>query len=158
MKICKKCGETKPLSEYYKHAQMADGHLNICKDCKRADAINVRNANIDYYRAYDQSRANNPERVKAREDYAKSAAGIESQSLAKKRFSKRNPVARKCSGAVNNAVKNGLLIKQPCEVCGSTGLVHGHHDDYSKPLDVRWLCPKHHAEWHKHNEPINRNG
>lgn len=158
MKTCKKCGETKPLSEYYKHSKMADGHLNICKDCKRADAINVRNANIDYYRAYDQSRANNPKRVKAREDYAKTAEGIASANAAKTRFSERNPVARKCTTAVGNAVRDGRLIRMPCEVCGSTDRIHAHHDDYSKPLDVRWLCPKHHAEWHKHNEPINRNG
>jgi len=158
MKHCKKCGEEKPLSEYYKHAKMADGHLNVCKDCKRSDAINVRNSNIEYYRAYDRARANNPERVQSRENYAKSESGKVAQGAAKKRFSERNPVARKCTHAVNNAVRDGKLIKQPCEVCGSTTKVHGHHDDYSKPLDVRWLCPKHHAEWHKRNEPINRNG
>lgn len=158
MKQCRKCGKTKPLSEYYRHAKMADGHLHSCKDCKRADAINVRNANIDYYRAYDQARANNPERVQAREDYAKTAEGISSANAAKIRFSERNPIAKKCATAVGNAVRDGRLIKMPCEVCGSISRIHGHHDDYSKPLDVRWLCPKHHAEWHKHNEPLNRNG
>ena len=158
MKHCKKCGEEKPLSEYYKHAKMADGHLNVCKDCKRSDAINVRNSNIEYYRAYDRARANNPERVQARENYAKSDAGKLCSKKSHKRFIENNPVARFCQNSVNNAIRDGKLMKQPCEVCGSTAKVHGHHDDYSKPLDVRWLCPKHHAEWHKHNEPINRNG
>ena len=41
----------------------------------------------------------------------------------------------------------------PCEVCGATK-AQAHHCNYSKPLDVRWLCPKHHAEWHKHNTPL----
>ncbi len=34
-KLCKDCGESKPLSEYYKHLRMADGHLNSCKDCRK---------------------------------------------------------------------------------------------------------------------------
>jgi hypothetical protein len=37
----------------------------------------------------------------------------------------------------------------PCKNCGSVIGVHAHHDDYSKPLDVMWLCPLHHKERHK---------
>ena len=47
----------------------------------------------------------------------------------------------------SNAIKSGQLIRQPCEVCGNTR-AHAHHDDYTKPLDVRWLCPKHHCRLH----------
>lgn len=43
------------------------------------------------------------------------------------------------------ARRAGLLIPQPCQVCGRTDDVEGHHPDYSKPLEVQWLCPKHHA-------------
>ena len=41
----------------------------------------------------------------------------------------------------------GVLIKKPCEKCGDPK-AQGHHDDYSKPLDVRWLCAFHHREHH----------
>ena len=51
--------------------------------------------------------------------------------------------------AVVNAVARGNLIRGPCAVCGSTERIHGHHDDYDKPLDVIWLCPKHHGERHR---------
>lgn len=57
-------------------------------------------------------------------------------------------VKRRANAMVARAVKKGALIRQPCEVCGLSATV-AHHDDYSKPLDVRWLCWGHHAEYHK---------
>jgi len=45
------------------------------------------------------------------------------------------------------ALKDGSLIRQPCEVCGSLHS-EGHHTDYSKPLEVQWLCRKHHKQEH----------
>jgi hypothetical protein len=51
------------------------------------------------------------------------------------------------------AINEGLLKRQPCEVCGTEQDVQSHHDDYSKPLEVRWLCRKHHRE-HHNNEKI----
>lgn len=42
------------------------------------------------------------------------------------------------------AKKRGRLIPQPCCVCGGTEKIHAHHEDYSKPLDVIWVCTKHH--------------
>jgi len=49
--------------------------------------------------------------------------------------------------AVRHALRNGLLQKAPCEVCGSERS-EAHHDDYSLPLAVRWLCKRHHAAHH----------
>jgi hypothetical protein len=45
------------------------------------------------------------------------------------------------------AIRSGALIKQPCEVCANPKS-EAHHDDYSKPLEVRWLCKAHHSEHH----------
>lgn len=50
---------------------------------------------------------------------------------------------------VRKAIASGKLTKKPCEVCGATYRIHAHHDDYSKPSDVRWLCALHHSEHHK---------
>lgn len=47
-----------------------------------------------------------------------------------------------------HTIKKGVLIKQPCEVCGEVK-VDAHHDDYTKPLDIRWLCRKHHLAHHR---------
>lgn len=48
---------------------------------------------------------------------------------------------------LNYAVKNGLVIKEPCRVCGDKKS-QGHHEDYRKPLSVIWLCDYHHREIH----------
>ena len=50
------------------------------------------------------------------------------------------------------AIASGKLTKKPCEKCGAEA--EAHHDDYNYPLKVRWLCRKHHAEWHRFNKPI----
>lgn len=50
MKNCKQCDKAKPLSEYYKHKDMSDGHLNICKECKRSYAREQDTKERDYIR------------------------------------------------------------------------------------------------------------
>lgn len=74
-------------------------------------------------------------------------------SAAKSAWINRNPIARRAHHAVSNAVRDGKLKSQSCEVCGS-GTVHAHHEDYSKPLEVRWLCPAHHAATHVESREV----
>jgi len=64
-----------------------------------------------------------------------------------KQWRDTHPEAVIASCAVVAALREGRLIQQPCEVCGSIK-TDGHHDDYSKPLDVRWLCRRHHKQLH----------
>lgn len=49
---------------------------------------------------------------------------------------------------LDKAIKRGIIKKEPCEICDSTIQVAGHHKDYSKPLEVNWLCPRHHGSLH----------
>lgn len=154
-KKCFKCGETKSLSEFYKHKMMADGHLNKCKECQKKDVRENRLLKIEYYTEYEKKRAMLPHRVEARADYAKTEAGKVSIKRSSVRWRKNNPVKRLANNAVNNAIRGGLLHKpNSCECCGnSSNIIHGHHDDYAYPLNVRWLCPACHMRWHRSNGP-----
>jgi hypothetical protein len=140
VKRCIKCGEEKPLDAYYTHPMMADGHLNKCIECTKSDARSNRAARLAYYQAYDRSRAKLPHRVNERKERAKAAPRPRPES---------DPVKRAARVAVGNAVRDGALLKSPeCEVCGVTTDTHGHHEDYSKPLEVIWVCTACHALIH----------
>ncbi len=147
-KKCFKCGKVKPLDEFYRHPQMKDGHLNKCKECAKKDIAEDRINNPEKLKARDKKRNGLPHRVKERKRYAQSPKGKKVCNKAKKKWIERNPLKRLACQIVQEALRTGRLEKQPCEKCGSTIRVHGHHDDYYKPLEVRWLCPKCHKEFH----------
>ena len=149
-KQCFKCGRILDLSEFYKHPQMLDGHLNKCKDCAKKDIRKNRLDKIDYYREYDKKRANNQERIEARERYRQTPAGKTAVYKATKNQRAKNPERQKIYRDCEKLLKNPHV----CSECGSTTRVEAHHDDYNKPLDVRWLCRKCHSQWHKTHKTI----
>ena len=91
-----------------------------------------------------------PKRRAAMDAYA--AEHPEVLAAGARRYRERNPEKRAAHTAVGNALRSGRLVKGPCEreaEGGCSAPIHGHHDDYSKPLEVRWLCAAHHAVEHK---------
>lgn len=66
----------------------------------------------------------------------------------RRRAAKFSPERRRASTLVQTELYHGRLVRQPCEVCGTTVRVDAHHDDYAKPLEVRWLCKGHHKQHH----------
>lgn len=129
---CKGCGATKPLDEYYKHPTSAGGRRATCKPCLRTKAREYHVANrVARAERGAAWRAKNPEKVarSARKWYANNRQ----KWLAHRR--------------VRYAIETGRLVREPCECCGAVP-VHAHHDDYSKPLEVRWLCPRCHKAEH----------
>lgn len=138
MKHCFKCGGCFALSEFYKHSGMADGHLNKCKTCTKAD-VRVRRKTNPAVQEYDRKRGN-----RQSSDYQKQYRAAYPKKYAAHSF-------------VNNQIKGGKMINPGiCEVCESTFAVEGHHDDYDKPQKVRWLCSLCHKRWHsEHGEALN---
>ena len=65
------------------------------------------------------------------------------------KWREKNPVKRWAHKALESALRRGLLERKPCEVegCGDEN-TDAHHDDYSRPMAVRWLCRRHHKAEH----------
>lgn len=151
MKRCFKCEEEFPLSEFYKHKQMKDGHVNKCKSCSKKDVRKNYSDKREYYLAYDKKRyRENPSRKMANLAYAKTEQGKIVQNAAKKRWQERNAEKRAAHIILGNAVGKGKIEKpKSCSKCGADNVrICGHHHDYSKPLDVVWLCSACHAKEH----------
>jgi len=136
-KPCISCGETKALDEFYKHPAMLDGHLNKCKLCVKAyTRAHYRIPEVRMrVKAYDAKRESLPSRKLRKLEY-------------KRAYKLKNRVKLIARNLVASALKKGRLYKKPCEVCGSQK-VEAHHTDYSKPLDVTWLCFTHHRQAHE---------
>ncbi len=131
-KTCFRCDRDLPLGMFYKHSVMKDGHLGKCKDCAKLDVRNNYALKRSQYQAYEKRRFQTPKRK---------VGLIEAQ----RRRRKNNPEKYKAYNALSYAVKSGKLVQGPCVYCGNPKS-QGHHDDYSKPLDVRWVCFKCHRE------------
>ena len=157
MKVCFKCGQLKPLSEFYKHPAMADGHLNKCKECAKKDIRENREANLEYYRQYDRERSLDPRRIKANLDRQKTEKGAEIHRRALKKYAEQHPDRAKATRAVRAAVVSGKLSKQPCVICGSEERIQAHHFDYELPLSVIWVCEHCHKAIHRGLNELKRN-
>jgi hypothetical protein len=62
-----------------------------------------------------------------------------------KRWKVKNREKIRCYKRYHYALETGGIVRGPCAVCGIEEGVEGHHEDYSKPLEVKWLCPVHHG-------------
>jgi ribosomal protein S27AE len=126
-KRCSKCGEEKDLTEFYADRQRRDGHSHMCKVCKRKVA---------------REHMRKPE-MRAREN-ARYAASAELRAKKQERKAasyRADPTKASLRALAAYAVRKGRLVEPgTCEVCGSSGPLERHHDDYTKPLEVRWLC------------------
>ena len=149
MKKCTGCGTLKPLEQYYKHPATPDGHASKCKECAKAIVKAAREKNADKYRNYDKARALRPDRVAARSEYAKTENGKAAAKRARAAYVKKSPERRAAHVALGNAVRSGHVTPWPvCAVPECCSKPEAHHPDYSRPLDVVWLCSAHHKQAH----------
>lgn len=182
MKTCNRCGDSKSLDDFYRNAGMPDGHLKQCKACtrerQRAYQQTPRGREV-MSAARRRYLERNPEasRRSRRAQYDSDPEGFRAKrrAIAERAYA-RDPEAAKrrvrehearapeqvaARRAVRNALRDGVLARPDlCEGCGSEGLatkdgrspIQAHHADYSRPLDVTWLCTACHGA--EHREPV----
>jgi hypothetical protein len=146
LRTCSRCKESKSLDQFEKDKRWPSGRGSRCRPC----AIARKDP------AWSQSHAErNRERLAERRRQYHQAH--REQDLEKHRR-QRATEKGKARQALKDAVKAGKLVKPTtCERCNKftiPRLLHAHHHDYSKPLDVRWYCSVCHGWAHrKHNGP-----
>lgn len=64
------------------------------------------------------------------------------------KWKRANPQKVWAHQALRSAKRRGLVIQEPCEECGDPN-AEAHHDDYDRPMCVRWLCRRHHVRLHR---------
>ena len=138
-KKCSKCKTAKPVSEFRKMSGRKSLHC-WCNQCC-----------ADYSRQWQKQ---NKEKARASTSkYQKTQKGKLTLKNAARRRREIAPVKPndrlklRARQKARQAFDSGKIIKQPCEVCGDTS-VQMHHDDYTKPLEVRFFCKKHHLLLH----------
>ena len=128
MKYCPKCKNQKSNGEFYNSPKRSDGLRAYCKKCSRI--INIENSE------YCKNRF--------RERY-KNESGFKEKILTNIKFNKEKNRAR---DAVKKAIASGKIIRMPCNICSSISRTEAHHKDYSKKLEIVWLCSAHHKAVH----------
>lgn len=139
MLLIKKCGRCKQLLGigcFYKRRSRKDGLQGMCKVCGK-----------EAYSFYMGTPKGKVSRRATKKRYNQTPKGKKVRLSVDRRRRIKHPEKCKARTKVNDEIRAGRLKREPCEVCGETK-VQAHHGDYSKHLDIQWLCQKHHSELH----------
>lgn len=147
-RACTFCGEMTERMGFYAHPASAGGRMTKCKECVKAAVKAYRAANLAKVQEYDRQRASLPHRRQGVKNRAHRYIDSKKKSIQKMRqLFPEKFVAR---NAVRNALRDGKIVRPAqCDDCHQDSPLQGHHDDYSKPLDVAWLCTACHGKRHK---------
>lgn len=145
-KTCCRCDQDKSVADFYADKRAKDGLSGHCKQCHLAKTNAYKRADPERRRLQDQRwRQQNPDAVQAaRRRYWDANPGLKTEH--NRDWRRRYPDRARAHNALNRAVRLGI-VRPPhcCQSCGREAPLEAHHADYSKPLEVSWLCRKCHA-------------
>jgi hypothetical protein len=149
-KPCIKCGDEKPISHFHRNHKMADGHLNSCKLCGAlyGKQKHLRHMNDPVWIFKNRAKARAYQERRKQLGLFSGQTNKQSDSESKRRWEINNPTKVKAKYLARLAVASGVLKRpQSCQRCEkSADRLEKHHSDYSKPLQVEWLCCKCHGK------------
>ena len=140
-KLCHLCMQEKPLEDFPRNRTKKDGRGSNCKNCKKKIDSRYREENRSLLSQKEKEWRNN------NKDYLREyrRQHVKQRTESTKRWKRRNPEKAKAHQKVRRAIITGKLTRLPCEKCENPHS-EAHHDDYSKPLEVRWLCRQCHVK------------
>lgn len=147
MKKCSKCKVEKDSSEFYRCRRNKDGRQGRCIECDRKRVNEWRKKNKE--RIYDYNRKYRTDHPDAVIKWKERRNIRDANTKPWVDYRRNNPEKYKAKRKVYYALRKGIMTKRPCQICGSINNIHAHHEDYSKPLSVIWLCPQHHKDIHR---------
>ena len=138
-KKCRRCLRYKPTGEIYVNHRMRDGLGSYCKPCSGRASKEWRTNNSERLKAYLKGRRASGRTEELARIRRKNNPGCETKRRAA--YMARHPEKYAAEKAVLSALARGALVRPTnCSRCGCHCRPHGHHVDYSKPLEVVWLC------------------
>lgn len=148
-KVCTKCKQEKPLSEYYKDKRHKDGLYTHCKSCQQALIASWESRNAGKAKAYRKQWSESHK--EHRRELARLRYHSNGDIVRARKIAHRDTIQGKAQTKLANAVHLGQIDKpHTCSECGCANMrIDGHHSDYSKPLDVEWLCTTCHNKRHR---------
>lgn len=165
-KKCTCCKTIKPKQSFSPRTDRPCGVMAHCKSCaaektrayrKTEKGLNAARASEAKYAASEKGRKTSlvklenqkrSEKAKLRRfHYIRTERGRLMNKVKTARYRLKNPDKERSRYLLKLAIGSGKIQRLPCVICGNEKS-EGHHEDYSKPLEVVWLCKLHHTEHH----------
>lgn len=147
-KICSKCRKQKHVNDFYLNEKAKDGLKSACKDCLITDTRRYQSKNSEKIKKYKEEWNNKNSSKIAIQKKEWNRSNKERIYEYTKRRRELSPEKNRANYKIRNEIRAGRMIKGDCDDCGTNMNIHAHHDDYSKPLEARWLCHQCHMKLH----------
>lgn len=152
LKTCGQCKEEKDESEFYRRGRADDRLRSYCKICSHKLREEYYENNKERLREYSRRNGKeNRERV-----YERRRLNSERVNELARSYYRKDIIKMKTRDKVRWAIDSGRLVRpETCSKCGEECKPNAHHEDYSKPLEVIWLCTKCHGKTYRKKDHLN---